>query len=118
MFGISAKGWLLLLGGILFLFCGVSIFCFGRISVKHIEKEMAKENKEAPVWDKGIGARLPTYALIILFLNINRHASLVDVESTKRYARKMDWYLALFFEVSFSVFIIVGVMYYYLYAPS
>ncbi|WP_281556823.1 hypothetical protein [Thalassomonas sp. RHCl1] len=96
----------------------IALFCFSRITVKHIENEMAKAGKLPPEWDKGIGARLPAYALIILFPNINRHASLVDVESTKRYARKIDWYLALFFELSFVTLIVIMALAYFLYGPE
>ena len=102
----------------LFFIWGFSIFCFGRISVRHIEREMAKEDKLPTEWDRGIGTRVTAYAMIILFPNIKRHASLVDEESTKLYARKIDWYLALFFEVSFAAFLIMMSISYYLYAPS
>ena len=104
------------LGFILFIFIwAIAIFSFGRVSVKHIENEMAKEGKLPPVWDKGIGARLVAYSSIILFPNINRHASLVDVESTKRYARKIDWYLALFLKLSFYMLVIIGGLAFYLF---
>lgn len=33
----------------------IAIFSFGRISVRHIEKEMAKDGIESPYWDKGVG---------------------------------------------------------------
>ena len=109
----------LMIGIIVLIFISaISLFCFSRISVKYIESEMAKAGKLPPEWDKGIGARLPAYALIILFPNINRHASLVDVESTKRYARKIDWYLALLFELSFGILIIIMAVAYFLYGPE
>lgn len=110
---------LLMIGILVFIFVvAIALFCFSRITVKHIENEMAKAGKLPPEWDKGIGARLPAYALIILFPNINRHGSLVDVESTKRYARKIDWYLALFFELSFFILIAIMAIAYFLYGPE
>ena len=97
MIALSNEDWFAFTFIIFIFIWAIATFCFRRITVKHIENEMAKEGNLPPEWDKGIGARLPAYALIILFPNINRHASLVDVESTKRYAQKIDWYLALFF---------------------
>ncbi|WP_281556825.1 hypothetical protein [Thalassomonas sp. RHCl1] len=107
---ITAEHWLVLAIVILFTLWGVAIFCFGRISVKHIENEMAKEGKLPPEWDKGIGARLAAYSSVNLFPNINRHASLIDVESTKRYGRKIDWYLAFFVKATFYVLVLMAVL--------
>lgn len=63
---------------------------FGRITVKHIERVMAKEGIDPPIWDKGIGARIVAYAGIIAFPNLKRHASLVNIEATKRFTREKD----------------------------
>ncbi|WDE03703.1 hypothetical protein SG34_020290 [Thalassomonas viridans] len=115
---ISAEHWLALSVAILLFLWAIAIFFFGRISVKHIESEMAKEGKLPPVWDRGIGARMAVYASIILFPNIKRHASLVDVESTKRHARKIDWYLALFLELTFYTLMLLIVIAYFLYGPE
>lgn len=115
---LTTEHWFGLGIAILFLLWGISIFCFGRISVKHIESEMAKEGKLPPDWDKGIGGRLAAYSSVILFPNINRHASLVDVESTKRYARKIDWYLALFVKASFYILVVIAAIAFYLFDIS
>ena len=63
---------------------------FGRITVKHIERVMVKEGIDPPIWDKGIGARIVAYAGIIAFPNLKRHASLVNIEATKRFTREKD----------------------------
>jgi len=60
------ENFLLILGVALFLISGIATFCFGRISVKHIEKEMAREGQSPPEWDKGIGARITIYAIVIV----------------------------------------------------
>ncbi|WDE03691.1 hypothetical protein SG34_020230 [Thalassomonas viridans] len=112
---ITVEHWFALTLMIFFVLWGIAIFCFGRITVKYIENEMAKEGKLPPVWDSGIGARLVAYSSIILFPNIKRHASLVDIEATKRYARKKDWYLALFLEVTFYAWLITGTIAYFLF---
>ena len=106
---------LLIIGMVVFFIAGAATFLFGRVTVKHIESEMAKEGILPPVWDKGIGVRLPAYAHIIIFPNIDRHASLVDIKATKRYARKKDRYLAIFMECSCAAFISVICIYSYLY---
>jgi hypothetical protein len=96
-----------LIGGVVFLIWGISILLFGHITVKHIEREMAKEGILPPEWDKGIGMRYPTYAGIIMRPNAKRHTAVVDIEATKRFSRKIDWYLAAFVEVSSALFFIV-----------
>jgi hypothetical protein len=45
---------------------GIAILLFGRITVKHIEREMAKEGISPPTWDKGVGMRYTAYASIIM----------------------------------------------------
>lgn len=112
---ITTEQWFALAIMSLFVLWGIAIFCFGRITVKHIENEMAKEGKLPPEWDKGIGGRLVAYSSIILFPNIKRHAALVDIEATKRHARKKDWYLALFLEVTFYTLMITGAIAYFLF---
>jgi len=79
-----------------FFLCGIATFLFGRISVKYIEGEMAKEGIESPVWDKGIGARLIMYAMVIA-ANKSATQSPVDDESILRHTRKKDKNLAWFF---------------------
>ena len=111
------ESWFFISEGILFLIWAIAVFFFSQITVKNIEKEMAKENKMPPEWDSGIGARLPAYALVILFPNINRHGSLIDVKSTLRYARKIDWYLSLFVNMASALFFTVMFSGSFLYAP-
>ena len=117
MFEISAKEWLLLLGGIFCLIWAISIFCFGRITVKHIEREMAKEGKLPPEWDKGIGGRLSPYAMAIVAKRASRQ-SIVDDEAIRRHVRKKDWYLAVLYLASFIAFMVVACVFYYLYASE
>ena len=92
---------------------GIAILLFGRISVKHIESEMAKEGILPPEWDKGIGMRYPAYASIIMRPNTKRHASTVDIEATKRLSRRIDWYLAVFVQLSSVIIFTVLVVFYF-----
>tara|TARA_B110000211_G_C13905212_1_gene475836 strand:- start:411 stop:770 length:360 start_codon:yes stop_codon:yes gene_type:complete len=115
MHEIMMEEFLFITGGVLFLMSGLSAFLFGRISVSHIEKEMAGEGITPPVWDKGIGARMIAYAGIIVFPNLKRHASLVNIEATKRFARSKDKKLALFYLITTVVFLTILFTAYYLY---
>ncbi len=83
---ITTEEILYLIGGVSFLILGLAIFLFGRISVKHIEREMAKEGIEQPLWDKGIGSIVVTYSLIMVFPKLN--PTIVDFEAVRRYTRK------------------------------
>ncbi|MCI2282411.1 hypothetical protein L3081_02110 [Colwellia sp. MSW7] len=103
---LSPENWMAIVSAFVFFMWGIAIILFGRISVKHIEREMAKERIEPPVWDKGIGMRYPAYASIILRPNAKRHASTVDIEATKRFSRKIDWYLALLVQVFSALFLL------------
>ncbi|WDE13504.1 hypothetical protein [Thalassomonas haliotis] len=116
MFELTNKDCLLLLGGIFVLIWAISIFCFGRITVNHIEREMEKEGKLPPEWDKGIGGRLSPYAMAIVAKKAAR-VSIVDDEAIRRHARKKDWYLAVLYLASFIACLIVACVYYYLYGP-
>lgn len=118
MIEFPSERWFVVSIGILFLIWAFAVFCFSRITVKYIENKMAEENKIPPEWDKGIGARLPAYSLVILFPNINKYGSLIDVKSTLRYARRVDWYLSLFVNVLSAFFFSVLFLGYYLHAPS
>ena len=93
---INAEDWMAIVGVFSFFIWGIATFLFRRISVNHIEYEMAKEGIESPVWDKGIGARMIAYAGIIAFPNFKRQASLVNIEATKRFSRKKDKKFAFF----------------------
>ena len=103
---LTFEHWCTIIGLFVSFTWAFSIFLFGRITVKHIEREMAKEGLLPPIWDS-YGIRLTAYAGIIIFPNLNRHASLVDIEATKRHARKKDFFLALFLQGSSAVFFTV-----------
>lgn len=79
---------------------------------------MAKEGIEPPTWDKGIGVRMVAYAGIIAFPNLKRHASLVNIEATKRLARKKDKKLALLYTISMLSSFIIAFAVYFLYGPD
>jgi hypothetical protein len=49
MLGLSTENWMAILLFIALLAWSIAIFLFGRISVKHIEREMAKEGIKPPV---------------------------------------------------------------------
>jgi hypothetical protein len=115
---LSTESWMAVLFFIALCMWGIAVLLFGRISVRHIEREMAKEGILPPEWDKGIGARYPAYASIIMRPNVNRHASTVDIEATKRFSRKIDWYLAVFVQISSAIIFIVGGIFYFLYASD
>ena len=62
--------------------------------------------------------RYPVYASIIICPNAKRQASTVDIEATKRFSRKVDWYLAVFVQVSSAIFYIVLAVFYFFSAPD
>lgn len=68
----------------------IATFLFSNITVKYLEREMAKEGIFPLALDKGIGGRMIAYAGIITFPNFKRHASLVNIEATKRFSREKD----------------------------
>jgi len=109
--------WFLLSGGVLFLLWGIAVFCFSRITVKHIEDNMAKKGELPPEWDKGIGVRLTMYAMVIVAKKAAK-ASPVNDELILQYARKKDWYLAVFFLVSLVFFLAVISVGYFLYGSE
>ncbi|WDE03702.1 hypothetical protein SG34_020285 [Thalassomonas viridans] len=114
---IIFEDWLALCAVILIFLWGIATFCFSRISVKYIECEMAKEGQLPPEWDKGIGARITMYAMVIVAKKA-ADVSPVNDQLILRYARKKDWYLAVFFLGSFVVLMCVGGIAYYLYGPE
>ncbi|AZG73400.1 hypothetical protein [Shewanella livingstonensis] len=115
---LSAENWMAIIGGLSFLIWGISILLFGQITVKYIEREMAKEGILPPEWDKGIGMRYPAYASIIMRPNAKRNASTVDIEATRRLSRKLDWYLAVFVQVSSAIFFTLIFTAYFLYGSE
>ncbi|RPA61356.1 hypothetical protein EGC86_09790 [Shewanella frigidimarina] len=115
---LSTEDWMSIFFFITFCMWSISVLLFGRITVKHIEREMAKEDILPAEWDKGIGMRYPAYASIIMRPNAKRHASIVDIEATKRFSRKVDWYLAVFVQISSVVFFTLMFTVAYLYGPD
>jgi hypothetical protein len=115
---LSAENWMAIIGGLSFLIWGIAILLFGQITVKYIEREMAKEGILPPEWDKGIGMRYPAYASIIMRPNAKRNASTVDIEATRRLSRKLDWYLAVFVQVSSAIFFTIMFTAYFLYGSE
>ena len=107
---LSSENWMGIITVSAIFMWGIAILLFSRISMNHIEREMAKEDILPPTWDKGIGARMIAYASIIAFPNLNRHASLVDIEATKRFSRKKDKKFAVLLIVtSIIIFSVLGV---------
>ena len=113
---ITTEGWFYLMGAIAFFIWGIAIFLFGRISVKHIEREMAKEGLEPPVWDKGIGSIIVTYSLIMVFPKLN--PIIVDFAAVRRYTRKKDKKLAWFYFITMISFFIILIVFYFFFAPD
>lgn len=117
VFELTTQDWFIYGAGALFLVCALFSVCFGRISVKHIEQEMAKEGKSPPGWDKGIGARVGAYAVALVIKRISPH-SIIDTKAAKRHARKKDVFLAKLFLSSLVLFITVAGMGYFLYGSN
>jgi hypothetical protein len=106
---ITVEDALYLFGGVSFLILSIAIFLFRCISVKHIEREMAKEGIEQPLWDKGIGS-------IMIFSKLN--PTIVDFDAVRRHTRKKDKYLALFLQIFNAIFLTIIFTVYYLYVPD
>ena len=115
---LTTENWMAILLVFSFFMTGIGTFLFGRISVKYLEQEMKKEGILPPIWDKRIGVRMIAYAGIIVFPNLKRHASLVNIEATKRLARNKDKQLALFYTITMVSFLIIMFTVAYLYGPK
>ncbi|MCI2282410.1 hypothetical protein L3081_02105 [Colwellia sp. MSW7] len=92
---LSIEDWMAILFFIVLCTWGIATFLFRRISINHIEREMAKEGIDPPVWDKGIGSIIVTYSLIMVFPKLN--PIIVDFAAVRRYTRKKDKKLAWFY---------------------
>ena len=114
---LSAENWVAIIGVSAFFIWAIATFLFGRISVKHIEREMAKEGIEPPVWDKGIGGRITMYAMLIV-ANKAAKTSPVEDEAILRHARKKDRKFALFYTISMLCSFIMMFTIAYLYGPT
>jgi len=106
---------ILITTGILFFMAALFNVLFYRISVKYIERELAKEKDgfEPLELDKGIGARGMMYNQLILF-KIKNHP-FVDGEAVLRIARRQDRWLAFLSFSFFLLFMILLCIFYYLY---
>lgn len=113
---LSTEDLIVILGLFAFFVWGLAIFLFGRISVKHIEREMTKEGIEQPTWDKGIGSIIVTYSLIMVFPKLN--PTIVDFESVRRHTRKKDRRLAFFLQISSAIFFTIIFAAYFLFGPK
>lgn len=113
---LSAENWVAIVGVSAFFILAIATFLFGRITVKHLEREMTKEGIEQPIWDKGIGSIIVTYSLIIVFPRLK--PTIVDFEAVRRHTRKKDKKLALFFTISLLCSFIMMSIIAYLYGPE
>ena len=113
---LSNESWAAILFFIILCFWSLAIFLFGRISVKYIDQELAKEGIEPPAWDKGIGSIVVTYSLIMVFPKLN--PTIVDFEAVRRHTRKKDKYLAFILQIFSAIFFTIIFTAYYLYAPD
>ena len=103
--------------GVLFFLWALSLLLFSGVSVRYIEREMAKEGIEPPRWDKGIGGRYVMYAMVLI-LNKPAKASLVHNDAILRLARKKDRSLAWFLISVSTVFFISAFAGYAVFAPA
>ena len=113
---LSPENWMAIVSVFVFFMWGIATFLFGRISVKHINCEMAKEGLEPPVWDKGIGSIIVTYSLIMVFPKLN--PIIVDFAAVRRYTRKKDKKLAWFYFITMISFFIILIVFYFFFAPD
>ena len=94
LFGLSMFNWF------------ASTLLFARTSVRYIDSELEKNGAGKPAWD-GIGIRVSIYALVILSKWFAK-TTLVAGAEIRTVARKKDYYLALWFEISLLVFLVVA----------
>ncbi len=90
---------------------------FRKVTVDYIEAQMAKEGKSPPLWDRGIGGRISAYAVTIVRGKATDDI-MVDDYSILKYARKKDWYLAVCFLSSFSIFLLFILVFYFVHGPA
>ncbi|MEM7421728.1 MAG: hypothetical protein AAF364_18700 [Pseudomonadota bacterium] len=70
----------------------IFVVLFTRISIKHINKKMLKDNITPPLWNKGVGA--PFYAMAIFFKRSRLPTPLFDGRFIAKHARPVDKVLA------------------------
>ena len=99
MFNLPFDALYFIFGFPIFILWAIAILAFGRISMRHIDKEMAKNGGGTPEWDKGIGIRLSMYSRVITRKKVNK-VTLFDEQAVLDHARKIDWYLAWFLHIT------------------
>ena len=99
MLNLPFDVWYFIIGFPILILWAIAILTFGRISIRHIEREMTKSGGGAPEWDKEIGTRVVMYARIITRKKVNK-VTLFDEQAVLDHARKIDWYLAWFLHIT------------------
>jgi len=100
---LNSEDWMAIAAVFSIFISTIATLLFSRISVKHIEREMAKEGITPPVWDKGIGGRIIMYAMVIV-ANKAAKTSPVEDEAILRHARKKDYTLSMLLIISSLLF--------------
>ena len=117
MHNLTSEAWVFIIGFPIFLLWAITIFAFRRISVRHIEREMAKEGLTPPDWDKGLGMRLIMYAFTIV--TAKDHKSLfINQGAILKYARKKDWLMSLLLLIATAAFLALVAANYFLYGDQ
>jgi len=114
---LSTENWMAILLVIALFAWGIATFLFSNITVKYLEREMAKEGILPPVWDKGIGGRIIMYSMVIV-TNKAAKSSPIDDEAILRYIRKKDKKLAFIYIITTVIFLIIMFTVAYLYGPE
>lgn len=106
--------WYFIIIFLIIILWAIAILSFGRISVRHIEREMEKEGIAPPYWDKGVGIRNIMYAMTITRNRVNK-VTVFDEQAVIDHARKIDWYLAIFLQISTAAVFILAAITYFIY---
>jgi hypothetical protein len=114
---LSIEDWMAILFFIVLCTWGIATFLFRRISINHIEREMAKEGIDPPVWDKGIGGRIIMYSMVIVANKEAKYSPIAD-EAILRFTRKKDKKLAWFYFIVTLITFVLMFTVAYLYGPK
>lgn len=87
-----------------------STIFFIRLSVNYIDNELERKGVGKPEWD-GIGIRVGVYALAIIFKWFAKTPMIAGPE-VRNIARRMDYYLALWFQISLVLAIVSAIALY------
>ncbi|WP_404343463.1 hypothetical protein [Pseudoalteromonas mariniglutinosa] len=68
----------------------ISSLLLSRMSIKHINKQMAKDGVYPPSWDRGIGASASFYVFAMLFNKYRIKNQLFDARFVAKHARPID----------------------------